>query len=265
MKFQDKGTLDFEFKASFVQEIGTTAPEVLQDLKDLLPQFNKVFADYDYRQIDSTFINCIKKENTKADMILFYLPPKWILKQELSEQEKEEKLNDFFLFRNLFNKWIRKYSLDKDWLKEVVFRTLYSWNKYKRYSRDSLISPVLGYDIPGGEAINFHTGGWSYTRADSELFKRDLVKQFEVFIDAYIEETAKRAKENGFKQIRRPPDFDRLKWLVCWTVKNWKMKEIVLSFNISDERIVWDAFKSFKKYDLPVRKKRETEDISSPI
>jgi hypothetical protein len=100
----------------------------------------------------------------------------------------------------------------------------------------------------------------------AEEYENQAVAAYRKHIRKYVADMQQALISHGYKRKRRSHDYSRIKWLIRWTVQGWTMNAILdehtrneSSGKSIDESTVRKAFKSFEKYDLPVRKKRGDE------
>ena len=94
--------------------------------------------------------------------------------------------------------------------------------------------------------------------------KEEATAAYREHIRKYVTETQEALRGHGYKLKRRNTNYSRIKWLVRWTVQGWTMKKILDDFtengsgpNSIDQDTVGKAFKTFKKYGLPVRQEAD--------
>lgn len=204
-------------------------------------------------------------------------------------EHEESMLGYFSDFRNMFFEGlIERFHLEKEWLCLSAFLAIqegksklqmpsnYTMHVYPiellrdlhgvkdesfglRYFPTGLPYPN---ELPGAASFQFGQPFSVYSNA--EEYEKEATTAYGEHIRKYIREMQEALRSHGYKLKRRNSNYSRIKWLVRWTVQGWTMNKILDDYTENeggpdsiDQDTVWKAFKSFAKYDLPVRKKRK--------
>jgi len=123
-------------------------------------------------------------------------------------------------------------------------------------------------ELPRPPAFQYDQSFHVYSNADE--YEAAAVSAYREHIKTYVRDMQRLLRSFGYKLKRRNVDYSRIKWLVRWTVQGWTMNRILDDHTQSesgpdaiDESTVWKAFTSFKKYDLPVRRKKDERATGS--
>lgn len=259
MKFEDIELTSHNYRYKYLDFVDESVPEVYEDLKAFLPKYQKVFGSFDWQKTNNIF-DCLMVGGTQdKNYILFNLDKN--IRHSSSNAPQPNKtiiLNNFLEFRQNYFEFIERFGLETDWLKRSLFTFLYFLMEAKhKHKLSNAISH--GWNPYRGEPFLFEFDGWRIDE-ESKDFEKNVITAFNNYLRDYIDKTAQKASIQGYKKIRRPKNYERLKWLVRWTVQKRKMREIAEEFCV-EERTIWNAFETFKKYDLPIRVKNKAESI----
>jgi len=111
--------------------------------------------------------------------------------------------------------------------------------------------------------FTFKFDGWVAGDEEKEKYEKRLRESFESAVEGYFQQVGDYFELEKIKKVSRPKDYDRVKWLVRWTVQDWSkeqiQEEIELEFQNKgiekyiDISTIDKAFRQFKKFDLPVK------------
>lgn len=205
---------------------------------------------------------------------------------------KYSKLEALTEFQNDFDLLLKRFRLEKEWLAESVFRAIWSGTgklqieasyieeipkeitldieKRLGISREFLklpnkdepieITPLWEGEIPPPEPFTFQEQYWIYS--SFEEYKEKAAEAYRKHLENYFEVIKETFENQGYKKKQgRPHDFERVKWLVFYIVKNWAAKKVMENFNIEDSTF-WDALVEFNDSHLPTKKKSHTPENS---
>ncbi len=259
MKFEEKELILHNYQYKYLDYIDESVPEVYEALKSFLPKYKEVFGAFDYDKKKKVF-DCIVADRTQNDgYILFNLNENYRDYDANAPKPNEiSTLKNFLEFRQGYFEFIERFGLETEWLKRSLFNFLhFLMNAQYKHK----LSMAIGHAMRPyrGEPILFEFDGWRVDE-ESKDFEKNAIATFNNHLRSYIEETTKKASIQDYKKFRRPRNYERLRWLVRWTVQWKKIREIAEEFHV-EERTIWKAFETFKKYDLPVRVKNKTESI----
>src|SRR5260370_66615 len=180
-------------------------------------------------------------------------------------------------FRLLFfEKLIKRFHLETEWLCLSAFLAIqeaksklempwvYTMHSYpiemlQELHRDELDSSIMSFflrsALPLHKGFQFNKPFGIHDKA--EEYEERAVDAYREHLTKYVREMQQALLSHGYKLMRRRNDYSRVEWLVRWTVQSWTVPQIASEYN-AQESTIWKAFKSFEKYDLPVRKKNPT-------
>ena len=259
MKFEEKELILHNYQYKFLDYVDESVPEVYETLKSFLPKYKRVFGRLGSLELHNAF-NCIVTGKTQNENYILHTLNGNIRHYETFPLIPSDvrKLKNFFDFRQNYFEFIERFGLETDWLIESLFFFLaFLANAYHKHTLSTAVMHKI--DSFRGKPVLFEFDGWKVTD-ESKDFERNATAAFNNYLHDYIKETACEAGMQGYKKFRRPRDYERLRWLVRWTVQKKRMREIADEFFV-EERTIWDAFETFKKYDLPIRVKNKTEGI----
>ena len=270
MRFEDKGLTPGNYKWAFLAAIVELAPEVMKNLKLLVPKYKQVFGAFDYHRSMQIFDFLVSEKAEDLNYILSEIDENFrhIDPHAPVPNESENTIIKNFLdFQNSFYQFVELYGLTENWLKAHFSDLLYRLADNPNLSDGILLASAHGYMPYSGGGLIFEFDGW-HIEDDSKDYEKAAIRAFKKHLTEYIEKTGERAKADGYKLTRRKKEYSRVEWLVRWTVQNWTMKEISAKYDTSKgrdaiekyekfERKVFAAFDEFKKYELPVRLKNK--------
>ena len=260
MKFEDKGVIPHNYRYKFLDYVDESVPDVYETLKSFLPKYKELFGALDLRQTMNVFDCIIANKTQNENDILININENFRYNKSNAPQLNEiTALKNFSEFRRNYFEFIQRFGLETEWLKRDLFTFLNTLTKFPQYNYKLSFATGCGWNPYCGEPILFQFKSWKVIE-ESKNFEKDATTAFNNYLRDYVKETAQKATIQGYKKIRRPKNYERLRWLVRWTVQRKKMREIADEFCV-EERTIWDAFETFKKYDLPIRLKNKTEGI----
>jgi hypothetical protein len=190
--------------------------------------------------------------------------------------------------RMFFEDFILKFHLDREWLCLSAFLSIqegktklemphtFTMHRYpiellrelygERDDKSSLCYFPTGLpypnELPRPPAFQYDQSFHVYSNAGE--YEAAAISAYGEHIRTYVEAMQRLLRSHGYKLKRRNVNYSRIKWLVRWTIQGWTMKQILDEHTENesgpdaiDESTVWKAFKSFDKYDLPVRRKKQ--------
>jgi hypothetical protein len=189
-----------------------------------------------------------------------------------AEQQRESILCDFFGLLTSIYSWADKYHLKKDWLVEYAFAIIFQFGQNENLLLEDLIIGQRNYNprtlfLP----FEFKTIGWWASGDSPEEYKVRVTKEFEEQLDEYIVEASSSLNLNKLtKGTGRPPEIERVRWLVCWNLASHRhLWEVISDLNdFEDFRLIdvtdstrresaaaklSNAFSLLERYGLPVR------------
>ncbi len=274
MKFRDKQFTSGEYQYKFLCFVDELVPEAFETLKSLVPKYENVFGAFGYASRMKLFQNLIANNTQKGNYILFNLGDKMQSGDpDAPEPDKNKNplLKNFLEFRESFYKFIERFGLETNWLKENLFDFLYQLSTNPKYFDGLALAFGYSWNPYEGETVTFEFDGWRIDR-DSKDFEKAAKAAFKNHLRDYIKKTAEQAKAHGYKLATGKNALSNVKWLVYWNNSKveylWEILPEIPEFEyidkIKDEqrkKKVQDAasnklekaFKEFERFDLPVR------------
>jgi hypothetical protein len=242
-----------------------------------------------WMHISTVLRECIWKESRDQNPRLYWLN---FLRKNDNDLNEILKLESLTKFQYDFDSLLKKFRLEKEWLAESVFRAI--WNgtgklqiepsyieeipkrltleieKKLGIIREFLelpsgnklieISPLWEGGIPPPKPFTFHEQYWIY---DSfEKYEEQAVEAYRQHVQDYFKTIEELFEKYGYKKHQgRQSDFERVRWLVFYIVKNHTSTKIIGDINLEDSTF-WAAIKEFEKFDLPTKKKIHTPENS---
>lgn len=186
---------------------------------------------------------------------------------------------DFVQFRQKMVEWTDQFYLNKGWIYlSICWGVMNHLNSQKQW-QDSKIAfsdvvkmryvagPDYGVEFISGFNINdyWHSASENFDEYETRI-KHKLVKQ-----RAEIKSMLSR-----YTQITKPRETHQLLWLIHWNVRGWSAAQIAKEdCNLNPERspmeknafdskkkYIYDEIQKLKLYDLPIRKRKNTLNLS---
>ncbi len=179
------------------------------------------------------------------------------------QADAEPSIKDFILLQIELLKWAEKHNLEKDWLLKYAYDFLKQISNNPNLKTSEVEVGYLQVRSLAAFPFEFKFGGWTAGDEKKEKYGNRLRESFESALEGYFQQVGNYFDLENKKKITRPANYDRVKWLVRWTVQGWSKEQILEE--IDDElekqgiaknyeiRTVELAFQQFTKYDLPVR------------
>jgi hypothetical protein len=123
---------------------------------------------------------------------------------------------------NDVNDWLKKWNLDKkEWIYDQVGITLTQLDSfYPLYDKTFLPSAPFRFtdiDVLAPKPFKFRKWHVAIDESAEEYFAA-MTNEFQEHLEIYINNCIRELKRKGYKQVRRPIDFDQIDWLIRWTV-----------------------------------------------
>ncbi|MCW5961034.1 MAG: hypothetical protein KIS76_12800 [Pyrinomonadaceae bacterium] len=170
-------------------------------------------------------------------------------------------LQNFIELQGGLVNWAIKHHLCKDWIIEYGYYFL--WQFYDE-SATSAVNLEVKRDYRQslvGHIFEFRENGWLPGEETAEAYRSRLNTRFQEELDKYFDFTSRDLDLESRKNITKPQDVNRVKWLVRKTVQNWTVRQIVDEASYLrdipySETTVYTALRDFRKYGLPSRGKQ---------
>ncbi|HEX8735000.1 MAG TPA: hypothetical protein VF721_06750 [Pyrinomonadaceae bacterium] len=234
----------------------------LESLLSLISTNYLISVSPDYEQKTSEKLKEFISQNAE-----FYLKPaeKVIVDAfEKTGKNKESIFVNFWLLQNGVFNWVKQYNLQKDWLIDYAYYFLFQFSNDNSLAIKNLEISTRTFSHLEAPPFEFKFPGWWAGGEAKELYEKRLRDSIEQELKKYFDFAFRYLQLGKRKKATRPIDFQRVKWLVRWTVQNWSKEQILEEIDNEfqqqgiekyyDINTLDKAFKEFKKYDLPVRK-----------
>lgn len=279
-RFVNRSELPFLYRRAYLAWIDKIAPEVRTDLFSLLPLRNRVFGgkaslrnktsprwprgvgwlcienDSDDSLIspeDRTCLNLLTLAEITGNDRYYSMQESDLAPDEVSL------LKDFHSLRSQYSAFIRRYSLETDWLRNDLFSLLDRHAENPALWNRLHLAASFGYAVLSGEPFTLECDPWSVSH-DSDAFRRQITVHFQQALDAYIEATAQMFREHNYKCVTKGYDTDVVKWLVHWNVRQTPKAQILELIrkerpSTMTEDTLNENFRDLeRKYGLPYRR-----------
>jgi hypothetical protein len=175
----------------------------------------------------------------------------------------ETSLTDFIKLQVELLKWTERHNLKKDWLLRYAYFFLFQFSTYPNIKLSEI--EILYLDIRSlyAEPFEFTFNGWSAADEEKENYEKRITEGFEAELQRYFHNVSRLFDLDSIKRITKPIDYNRVKWLVRWTVQGWSKEQIQEEIDKEfqnqgiekyiDISTIDKAFHQFKKFDLPVK------------
>ncbi|MEX2109079.1 MAG: hypothetical protein WD802_00550 [Gemmatimonadaceae bacterium] len=162
--------------------------------------------------------------------------------------------NEFAALLASLEAWIEKHSLDADWVRNMVLRTLFHWT-----GRDVVGGPPLRFTAPISakkaemipQPFLFSDFGWKITNETRKAFGQRIKAEFNSSLAGYltrVEQSAEKAGWTKTPEIRKSgkdsDSFRHFEWLVRWQCQNWTTVKIAKKYGRGNPRKVKSPKKS---------------------
>ena len=268
----------FWAQMTFLKLVEKHAPEVLQALdEDVRPDYRRALAtliDREQELIENEFQryyealdknagpDCHPSATLYPDQLLGPLaivPWKTISDESvLSQRPAIRPLAESLLA------WSVGFDLAADWVRDAALRTLYDWERVKKWEPLSWGYLSYGGTLPftNKETLfEFSHRGWEMTTQTRQEFEADIRRDFQAALSQYGDGLEQLAVDGGWQRSpelrpskRNENPLRHLEWLVCWQVQGESKYDIALSYDV-EFTTVRDGLKKAAGYiGLEVRK-----------
>lgn len=267
VRFTDLDTLTWRYRQWFLRYCETDAPEVLSDLKALVPKLQRVINDFPYT---NQLTHWLSGEINISDPAVAELFRRSML-DDLAVKDRY-KITDAALLpaaeetawkncvdlKASFAKYLETFELTLDWLRQGLFRLLTDIARSPIHFNSLCYVYSHAWCPMSGEPFELQLDGWAAEESWLQ-FEANARAAFEEKLASHKIDTIKLFRDNGYKRTTKPLDFRPVKWLVYWTVKRWSKDDILDLIDSEGDNIGFDIkalekhFRNFKKFGLPVR------------
>ena len=179
------------------------------------------------------------------------------------QTDAEPNIEAFILLQIELLKWAESHNLEKDWLLRYGYDFLKQFSNNPNLKGSEVEVGCLQVRSLEAFPFTFKFDGWVAGDEEKEKYEKRLRESFESAVEGYFQQVGDYFELEKIKKVSRPKDYDRVKWLVRWTVQDWSkeqiQEEIELEFQNKgiekyiDISTIDKAFRQFKKFDLPVK------------
>lgn len=166
--------------------------------------------------------------------------------------------------------WAKRHNLEKDWLLRYAYFVISRFSNDQSLIAKAIELPVLNLRSLIALPFEFKFEGWESGEERREDYEKRLKQGFENQLIGYFQDTSSFLNLQNIKSVSKPKDFERVKWLVCRTVRGWDSERIVEKFfpiesadRTKSERDnktfenkkknIENQMRDLKTYDLPYR------------
>ncbi len=175
----------------------------------------------------------------------------------------EASIADFIKLQVELLKWTERHNLRKDWLLRYAYFFLFQFSNNPNIKLSEIEIPYLDVRSLYAEPFEFTFDGWSAAEEEKEDYEKRITESFEAELQRYFHNVSRCFDLESIKRITKPIDYNRVKWLVRWTVQDWSKEQIQEEIDKEfqnqgiekyvDISTIDKAFRQFKKFDLPVK------------
>lgn len=155
--------------------------------------------------------------------------------------------NEFASLFAAVEAWIEAYSLDAEWVRDMVLRTLFHWTgkivvvqgQRLQFTVPIPVKHAVMAEIP----FSISDYGWRITDETRTTFVARITTEFDDYLDRYLDRVESRAEEAGWTrtpQIRKSENgsdgFRHFEWLVRWQCQRWTTTQIAKEYGLGNPR-----------------------------
>lgn len=159
--------------------------------------------------------------------------------------------------------WADRHKIGKDWILRYAYFFLAHMSKNPDVPLSEVEIPPLNSRSLAAGPFEFRFNGWSAGDESKEDYETRITEHFNSKLSDYFTGVGRSLKLNRKKRLTKPIEYDRVKWLVRWTVQKWTKDEILAEIDKEFQkkgleryyspRTIETAFAQFKDHCLPVR------------
>lgn len=217
----DKAGLYAQFE--FIRKIEELAQRVLVDLAESVrPNYERVRTTMDQSELLSLDAETLRN---------------------LAKNDR----NEFASLLAALEAWIEKHSLDADWVRNMVLRTLFHWTGRIVVVRGQPLQFAAPIPVRNSAIVempfSFSASGWKITNQTRKAFVERVRAEFDSYLAGYVRRVESRAEEAGWKRtpgIRKTGEdsdpFRHFEWLVRWQCQGWTTTEIAKEYGLGNPR-----------------------------
>jgi hypothetical protein len=159
--------------------------------------------------------------------------------------------------------WAERHNLQKDWLLRYAYFFISQFSNNPNVKLDDIEIVFLDIRSLEGHLFEFQFNGWNAGDEDKEDYEKRVRESFESELQRYFHIVSNHFDLDKVTKITKPLSYDRVKWLVRWTVQGWSKEQILEEIDKEfqkqgvekyyDIRTIEIALRQFKEFDLPVK------------
>ncbi|MFL5482871.1 MAG: hypothetical protein ACJ8AK_11845 [Gemmatimonadaceae bacterium] len=231
-------------RTAFIEKIEEFAQEVLVDLAESVrPNYERIRAVMDQDELLSLDAETLRK---------------------LGNTDR----NEFAVLIAALEDWIKRHSLNTEWVRNMVLRTLFEWTgtivvvpgRRLQFSAPISVKKSKWAEMP----FSFSDNGWRITDETEKAFVARVSAEFNSHLGGYVRRVRSQAEEAGWTKtpkIRKSDKdsdlFRHFEWLVRWQCQRWTHAKIAKEYGLNNPR---KLKRSERPTEIP---KRPTEILRS--
>jgi hypothetical protein len=270
-----RALLDFLYFLFVPDEPDDKRNEVLQDMNQLLQKDIierngiKLSADIDdstsQKHISSKIPEIIKALVLNDEQKYFRASAERKVVEFLQEVSPTPKnsIADFIKLQIKLLNWAERHNLQKDWMLRYAYFFMYQFSINRDTKLSEIEVPSLDVRSLEGDTFSFKFDGWLVSDERKEDYEKRITENFESELQKYFHNVSNYLTLEGKLRTTKPIKYDRVKWLVRWTVQGWSKEQILEEIDnkpqkpgaekFYDVRTIELAFEQFESFELPVR------------
>lgn len=137
---------------------------------------------------------------------------------------------DFIKLQIELLKWAERNNLEKDWLLRYAYFFLLQFSNNPNTKLADIEIPILAARSFEGYPFEIKFNGWLPGDEDSKDYEKKVIEKVKSELERYFNNVSKQFNLDNQPKVTKPPTFEKVKWLVYSTVKNWGVERIVEKF-----------------------------------
>jgi hypothetical protein len=174
------------------------------------------------------------------------------------------KVSSFLQFIIPLLEWLDRHRLHKDWLLRYALFLVRRVSEAPDTKLSDTEIPLRDVASLRAYPFEFKFDGWSAGEERRQDYERRLKNSFDESLNHYFHHVHSFLDLDEIKRVTVPLKYDRVKWLVRWTVQGRSKPQIIKEVEADkhlelgkekyiDFSTIDKAFRQFRNYDLPVR------------
>jgi hypothetical protein len=160
--------------------------------------------------------------------------------------------------------WLDRHRLNKDWLLRYALFLVRRMSEAADTKLSDMEIPLRDVASLRAYPFEFKFDGWNAGEERRQDYERRLRNSFDESLNHYFHHVHSFLELDEIKRVTIPLKYDRVKWLVRWTVQGKSKQQIIEEIEADiqaalgkekyiDISTIDKAFRQFQKFDLPVR------------